>query len=623
MKRSRRVVWWSVYAGASVAVTAALGWATARVLHLQREEAQARAQVQRQETLRQALWQMDSWLAPRLARESARTWFEFDAYYPQTMAYNRLLQPLSEGTVVLPSPLLTFQSDFLPLHFQYRDGTGFTSPQVPSAVYNTSVMEGCSPMPADPRRAGSLASFAKQTDPAALRARIEAGEAQLARALGEEQPAPGMLAAAAGAAAPAGGSVPEPVAAQPPSRRTVRSFDDAATDLKNRQSSSNAAQQLVMKESQTEQQWAQRAGGTSAPVQVGALVPLWLGDPPNRLVLARRVRTDKESILQGVLVDWPVLRTQLLAQIQNLLPGAQLAPAPATGDPDPSVSLAGLPVVLVPPPMDIAAAAEGTDAGLAGLGLAWIAALGALATTGLALRASIASETQTSRFASSVTHELRTPLTTFRLYAEMLADGMVPPGEQHRAYLETLRDESARLGFLVENVLTWSRVEEGRATVELRPIAAAELLAAAEPVLRRRCQEAGARLELRIESPEARVQADPDRVRQILFNLVDNACKYAGQGATVRVGAQERGSSLVLAVDDDGAGIPAKLRDRIFRAFDRGDRGPGDAVRGLGLGLAISRELARGLRGALRCGTSDLGGARFELELPLTASGDA
>jgi len=88
------------------------------------------------------------------------------------------------------------------------------------------------------------------------------------------------------------------------------------------------------------------------------------------------------------------------------------------------------------------------------------------------------------------------------------------------------------------------------------------------------------------------------------------------------VSAATRNGSVILAVDDDGPGIPAELRARVFRAFDRGTLGPGDSVRGLGLGLSISLELARSLGGSLHCGPSDLGGARFELELPADPDGE-
>lgn len=621
MKRSQRTLWWTVYGVGSAAVLLALGWVTMRVVHLEREEAQARGQVKLQEQVRQALWRMDSWLAPRLAREGSRTWFEYESYYPQTMAYNRLLEPLSEEAVVLPSPLLHFTSEYLPLHFQYREGTGFTSPQVPSAVYLSRDTMGCSPVPANQTHATQLAIFSKRTSPADLMTAVGAAEVHLAASMDAADNASTAWVLPDATMRQQQTLAPVQVGVAP--QAWAKMQEEAAYDLKSRRANVKAAQDVVVNEEQMNYSQANTgsAGAVSNPeqVQVGPLVPLWMGSPPDRLLLARRVTLNSENIVQGIVVDWPSLKKTLLERVADFMPGADLKPAPGGGDLDPAVAMASLPVLLVPPPSALSLATASSAPGFAGLGLMWLAALGALGTTGLALRSTIASAVQTSRFASSVTHELRTPLTTFRLYAEMLSDDMVRDPEQRRTYLNTLRDESGRLGFLVENVLTWSRVEEGRATVEQRRISAGELVSAAEPLLRRRCQEAGATFELQLTTDPIYTSADADRVRQVLFNLVDNACKYAGQGATVKLSSETQDKYLVLAVDDDGPGVATPLRKRIFGAFDRGTRGPGDSVRGLGLGLAISRELARSLGGDMQCTTSALGGARFELRLPLQA----
>ncbi|MBL9140991.1 MAG: HAMP domain-containing histidine kinase [Phycisphaerae bacterium] len=609
MRRSHRTAWWCVYGVGSAAVLLALGWVTLRVVTLQRDEAMARAEVRRQELVRQVLWRMDSWLAPRLAREAARTWFEYESYYPQLMAYNRALEPLNAGEVVLPSPLLDFTSDDLPLHFQYRDGVGFTSPQVPAEVYTSQEIVGCRPVPADPVRSARLAALAASLNASDLKARLIAGESAIASTTSGDS-APDATSAPVAPPPPASKMAPE---------QWTKMQTEAAYDLKARQGNTTFAQQQVIQDNRALNLTARLSDSEpgAQPVQIGAMLPMWVGAPDAQLVLVRRVVLNSETIVQGVLVNWPVLKRELLERAADLMPGADLIPTPAGSVPDPAVTLASVPVVLVPP-ANLADAGAATGAtGLAGLGLVWLAALGALGTTGLALRSTIASAVQTSRFASSVTHELRTPLTTFRLYAEMLNDGMVTDDEQRRAYLTTLRDESARLGFLVENVLTWSRVEEGRATVEPRRVSSAELVSATEALLKRRCDEAGATFTVRHCDEPAHTAADADRVRQVLFNLVDNACKYAGQAATVQLSSEVRDGSFILAVDDDGPGIPPRLQRRIFQAFDRGARGPGDAVRGLGLGLAISRELARSLGGELTCATSALGGARFELSLPI------
>ncbi len=636
MRRSRRIAWWTAYGLGAAAVVAGLGWTTVRVLRLEREERSARIAADRQETMRAALWRLDFWLAPRLARESARTWFDYEPYHPQTIAYNRLLEPIAQGEVLLPSPLLAFTSPYLTAHFQWRRSTGFTSPQVPSEAFVALGMVACGPVPSDPVRKAAFAERVAAISADDLERRIREHELVIEKSVGDNS----NWVASRSAPPPA----PAPQSQVTTKQRSAnkRAFAEPADDYKARQSASNAAQEAMEPQQQSiaAQSLQQKGsvdplgqGATQSlpsplpapePVEVGPMVPLWLTDAPPQLVLARRVRFEGETVLQGVLVDWPALRASLLAQIESIAPGAELEP---TSDivGDDARRLASIPAAL-----RLASEESAEEAGAAehpgalGLVLVWCAALGAIGASGLALRSSIGSAVRTSRFASSVTHELRTPLTTFRLYAEMLADGVVRDEERKREYYATLRDESARLGLLVENVLAWSRAEDGRTPRELRPTTVEALVAQVSPVLARRCEEAGATFDVAVDpacdagaSGPLSLLTDPDRVSQVLFNFVDNACKYAGDGPTVRLSVERADARLVLAVEDSGPGVPDRMRARVFRAFDRGERGPGDAVRGLGLGLAISTELAVALGGRLRCERSSMGGARFAIELPI------
>jgi signal transduction histidine kinase len=238
---------------------------------------------------------------------------------------------------------------------------------------------------------------------------------------------------------------------------------------------------------------------------------------------------------------------------------------------------------------------------------------------GISLRSSIRYGEKRSRFASIVTHELRTPLTTFRMYSEMLARGMVPE-ERRGEYLATLERESARLATLVENVLAYSRLEEGRARLRRESTTASTLLERVTPELRRRATEAG--MELSIEDRlggEVPVETDIEAVEQILVNLVDNACKYGrsreGRGLELQVHAGR--SALELRLQDHGRGVPPGAARAIFHAFDRGHRDATDPHPGIGLGLALARGLARDLGGDLVLEEGQAGsGARFLLTVP-------
>jgi len=253
--------------------------------------------------------------------------------------------------------------------------------------------------------------------------------------------------------------------------------------------------------------------------------------------------------------------------------------------------------------------------------LDFVGGIGAVAVT---LRASIAFAMRRARFASAVTHELRTPLTTFRMYSEMLADGMVSDPDQRQTYLETLRDESGRLSMIVENVLAYARLEEGRSPARSVATTAAKVLDEVVPALRRRAETADLELRLECDVDETTpMRVDVEAVGQILFNLVDNACKYAADASEriVHLDVRSRDGQLVLGVRDHGPGVPGAVATTIFDAFDRGTRNDGDPTPGVGLGLALARGLARDMGGDLQlirpATNGEATGAHFELALPL------
>lgn len=378
---------------------------------------------------------------------------------------------------------------------------------------------------------------------------------------------------------------------------------DVAGRLKEAEAQTVAIRQL--KEDDAWQQRAQVAAyakKTGEDTAVGSLEPLWQG---RDLVFVRRAG----SRLQGFLVDWPRLEGRLLGEIRDLFPDATLAPA--AEDEVSDQRLFTLPVVL-------AAAAPGAPsihdwtATHTALLVTWAVVLLAVAGFGFALKKSVDFGVRQRRFASLVTHELRSPLTTFRLYSDLLAQGLVKE-EKRALYHDTLRQESGRMARMVENVIAHARLEEGRAGLSPRQVTLAALLEEAAPALRR-CAE-GAGLPLSIgEAPPATLFTDPAAVGQVLFNLVENACKY-GRSA-IEVAASVDGGVARISVLDHGEGVRGTAR--LFRPFERAGRDEADPVRGLGLGLALSRGLARDLGGDLAHEAPADGGARFVLSLPVT-----
>jgi two-component system, OmpR family, sensor kinase len=221
-------------------------------------------------------------------------------------------------------------------------------------------------------------------------------------------------------------------------------------------------------------------------------------------------------------------------------------------------------------------------------------------------------ERRKSRFVSDVSHELRTPLTAIRGAAETLLDGDVAPADSDR-FLSTIVRESDRLARLANDLLALQRMEGATGELPVRRLdldeVARRAVAGLEPLL----VERGATVEISGEAPA--VLGDPDRLQQVVANLIDNASRVAEQ-STVRVEIGTEGDRAVLSVLDEGPGIPeadlARLFDRFYRTQESRDRTSG----GSGLGLAIVQAIVTAHAGEIEAANRPEGGARFTLRLP-------
>lgn len=585
MNRHRRRTWGWFLLNA-VVLLGVMAWLTAMLTSLDRDELAARQQAQLQEKLRLSLWRMDSWLSPQLALEAMRPPSDYRAFAPAATAWTAEFDKLPPDQVLMPSPLLGFRSELFRLHFELDRGGALSSPQVPTGnerdVAENSGVAGA----VIERAAAELAALQPRLQLHGLDRSLGAAEALL--------PVVGCVTIPAGVGADAAKSVQE---------------------YGNRQLANVQNQGQLRAPSPP---WS--AGGTAS---IGPMLPFWLeGSGEPMLILARRVRDAGGLRLQGVVVDWQALSRSMLALVSDLFAGGNAALVRCE---QPTPDQQGCMLATVParlraqPP-----AAPLTNAlpTVTILIITWGATLLALGVLGFTLRRAIGYGERRARFASAVTHELRTPLTTFRMYSEMLADGVITEPTAQRHYLATLRQESDRLARVVENVLAWSRLEEGRFASRRERHQVASLLQRAAPPLQRRLADAGMTLRLDVDADahDAVVTTDEDAVAQILFNLVDNAAKYAAAAsvAEVEIRASKDGDRLRLLVRDHGPGIPAAHRARIFAPFDRGAvPAASNDIPGVGLGLALARGLAHDLGGelALEPGTGD--GAGFVLTLPL------
>jgi two-component system OmpR family sensor kinase len=246
-------------------------------------------------------------------------------------------------------------------------------------------------------------------------------------------------------------------------------------------------------------------------------------------------------------------------------------------------------------------------------GPAEIAAV-AEALTGLT-RALHDSEARQREFLLSVSHELRTPLTAVRGSAEAIADGVVEGSEARDAAGVALA-EAERLERLVRDLLDLARLGAADFRVDLTPVDIVDLVAAAVPTWRSRCEPEGVDLRAELPDDPAWVSTDAGRVRQILDGLAENALRVAPAGAPIIFAVRRDGPDAVLEVRDGGPGL---TEDDLRVAFERSalyERYRGERRVGTGLGLAIVAGLTQRLGGTVTAGTAPEGGAAFAVRLP-------
>jgi two-component system sensor histidine kinase BaeS len=220
----------------------------------------------------------------------------------------------------------------------------------------------------------------------------------------------------------------------------------------------------------------------------------------------------------------------------------------------------------------------------------------------------------------AVSHDLRTPLTSIHGFAEAIQDGAI---EDSARAAGVIISESRRLERLVGDLLDLTKLEARQMSIALRPTDAAEVVTTTTEGFRPAAAKAGLTIALRVpgegvpkSNPLLPVVADPDRLAQLLANLLENAMTFARTRVTVSLAEDRAGGTSVIAVEDDGPGIAQSDLERVFERFYRADRGPNRQM-GSGLGLAIVAELAAAMGGTVRAESpaSENRGSRFVLTL--------
>ncbi|HEX3132379.1 MAG TPA: histidine kinase dimerization/phospho-acceptor domain-containing protein, partial [Planctomycetota bacterium] len=443
--------WWLGYALAVAVVVGAMAWFTALVANSQAAELRAQRSAFVDETARLALWRMDSQLATIVAREAGRPHITYNAFYPVTGALDRAYDNLKAGEVIVPSPLLGLDQQEVLLHVQIASDGVVSSPQVPSEQLRTAAVPNLCSAEQVTRYGNRLRDFSQRVT-----------YQRLDQALAD---------------CPGG-----PLGSRGPDVAFICALPTSFTNRNSKESamrSNSALSQAAKSSNDVNRQQdiqgvdyaqafneAARINGqqfTELPaqqkVEADIMRPLWFSttDGQNLLLLGRRVQAGTRRWLQACWLDWPSLRQQLLASIQDLLPEADLIPS--RGVNNSPHRLATLPLDLRPgtavpdwqEPVVVTASLP-----LVG---AWTGVILALVAGGVLLGGALALSERRGAFVSAVTHELRTPLTTFRLYTDLLAEGHVVDEAERQRCLGTLRSEAERLGHLVENVLGYARLE--------------------------------------------------------------------------------------------------------------------------------------------------------------------
>lgn len=225
-------------------------------------------------------------------------------------------------------------------------------------------------------------------------------------------------------------------------------------------------------------------------------------------------------------------------------------------------------------------------------------------------------ENTRQEFVANVSHELRTPLSLIKGFVETLIDGARHDPDLTDRFLRTIEKHTDRLTYLIEDLLTISRLESGQIVMNLHPVELRELGSHVIDDLQARAVEKSVLLQNRLPEGLA-ANADADRLQQVLFNLVENAIKYGRAEGHVAIGARGIGDGKVeLWVEDDGPGIPPEAKERVFERFYRVDRARSRETGGTGLGLAIVKHIVQAHGGEVWV-KSELGqGAAFFLTLP-------
>jgi signal transduction histidine kinase len=221
-------------------------------------------------------------------------------------------------------------------------------------------------------------------------------------------------------------------------------------------------------------------------------------------------------------------------------------------------------------------------------------------------------------FLANLSHEIRTPLNAILGWAELLSPGKSSPADIAQG-LEVIRRNARAQAQLIEDLLDMSRIISGKLRLDVQRVDLADAIAAAVEVVHLAAEAKGVRIEIVADPLAGPISGDPNRVQQMIWNLLTNAVKFTPRGGKVQITVERVSSHIELSVSDNGEGIDPEFLPNVFDRLSQGDESLTKRQRGLGLGLAIVKHLAEMHGGSVRAKSGGIGkGSTFIVSLPIS-----
>lgn len=225
-------------------------------------------------------------------------------------------------------------------------------------------------------------------------------------------------------------------------------------------------------------------------------------------------------------------------------------------------------------------------------------------------------EKMRSEFVANVSHELKTPITSVKGFAETLLSGDVPDKDTANQFLQIIYDESERLNRLITDLLELSKIEKQEMPLKISDVDVNEVIKNSTRTISKFARDKNIEMHLPEDDLPIYIEADGDRLGQIILNLVANAVNYTSDNGEIFVDVEERTTEIVLSVRDTGMGIPDEALDRLFERFYRVDKARSRHSGGTGLGLAIVKHLVESHGGSIHVKSKESIGSTFTVILP-------